>query len=171
MLDALSASDPSSMARSELSAGRSLMLSTAASKSCGGAQIMTSSALFSSNRLAVSKNTVTALSTIVDRNGVAIVATHSPVVLQEVPNRCVWKVRRAGRQVNAERPAVETFGENVGVLTPEIFGLEVTHSGFHRLLQESVNTYNDYEAVLEDFNGEIGAEGRAIVRSLLAAID
>jgi len=28
---------------------------------------------------------------IVDRNGVVIIATHSPVVLQEVPKTCVWK--------------------------------------------------------------------------------
>ncbi len=31
---------------------------------------------------------------LIDRNGVAIIATHSPVVVQEVPKRCVWKVRR-----------------------------------------------------------------------------
>ena len=54
---------------------------------------------------------------LIDRNGVAIIATHSPVVLQEVPRNCVWKVRRTGRHVNAERPEIETFGENVGVLT------------------------------------------------------
>ena len=27
------------------------------------------------------------------RNGVAIIATHSPVIVQEVPRRCVWKIR------------------------------------------------------------------------------
>lgn len=106
---------------------------------------------------------------LVDRNGVAIVATHSPVVLQEVPRNCVWKVRRAGKEVNAERPAIETFGENVGVLTREVFGLEVTHSGFHRLLRESVEQFDDYDDVLDHFEGELGAEGKAIARSLLIA--
>lgn len=71
---------------------------------------------------------------LINRNGVAIIATHSPVVLQEVPSSCVWKVMRSGRNVNAERPDIETFGENVGVLTREVFGLEVTHAGFHQLL-------------------------------------
>lgn len=33
---------------------------------------------------------------LVNRNGVAIIATHSPVVLQEVPRSCVWKLRRTG---------------------------------------------------------------------------
>lgn len=31
---------------------------------------------------------------LLDRNGLSIIATHSPVVLQEVPKRCVWKINR-----------------------------------------------------------------------------
>ena len=66
---------------------------------------------------------------LINRNGVAIIATHSPVVLQEVPESCVWKIRRSGRRAVAERPDVQTFGENVGLLTREVFGLEVTQTG------------------------------------------
>jgi hypothetical protein len=86
---------------------------------------------------------------LIDRNGVAIIATHSPVVLQEVPSTCVWKLRRTGNAVKAERPDSETFGENVGVLTHEVFGLEVTHSGFHELLRDAVQQEDDYESVLD----------------------
>jgi hypothetical protein len=102
-----------------------------------------------------------------DRNGVAIIATHSPVVLQEVPKKCVWKIRRAGREVIIERPDIQTFGENVGILTREIFGLEVTDSGFHQLLAQSVATTNDYDDVIEEFSNQLGLEARAIVRGLL----
>ena len=70
---------------------------------------------------------------LINRNGVAIVATHSPVVLQEVPKCCVWILRRSGTEVAADRPAVETFGENVGILTSEVFCLEVMESGFSKL--------------------------------------
>lgn len=103
-----------------------------------------------------------------DRNGVAIIATHSPVVVQEVPSNCVWKIRRAGREVVIERPDIQTFGENVGILTREIFGLEVTDSGFHQLLAQSVATTNDYDEVVEGFGNQLGLEARAIVRGLLA---
>jgi ABC-type transport system involved in cytochrome c biogenesis ATPase subunit len=106
---------------------------------------------------------------LINRNGVAIVATHSPVVLQEVPKCCAWKLRRNGRVVNAERPEIETFGENVGVLTREIFGLEVTPSGFHKLLGEEVDRGNPLEIIFGRFNGQLGAEARAIVRALIAA--
>jgi predicted ATPase len=100
---------------------------------------------------------------LIERNGVAIIATHSPVVLQEVPRYCVWKLSRSGSRVTAERPKLETFGENVGVLTHEAFGLEVTHSGFHRLLMESVDAGLDYQEVLDQFEQGIGSEGRALL--------
>lgn len=106
---------------------------------------------------------------LVNRNGVAIIATHSPVVLQEVPASCAWKIRRSGRSVEAERPDVETFGENVGILTREVFGLEVTHAGFHKLLREAIGEDDDFRAVLQKFDSELGGEARAIVRALIAS--
>ncbi|RQR63433.1 ATP-binding protein [Burkholderia sp. Bp9126] len=106
---------------------------------------------------------------LVQRNGVAIIATHSPVVLQEVPNSCVWMLRRAGSESTAERPAIETFGENVGVLTREVFGLEVTTTGFHQTLNSLVNDGNrGYEDVLGALQNRLGAEGRAIAMGLVA---
>ena len=44
-----------------------------------------------------------------DRNGVAIIATHSPVVLQEVPRSCVWKITRSGLALSTSRPETENF--------------------------------------------------------------
>ncbi|MCX5075458.1 ATP-binding protein [Streptomyces sp. NBC_00513] len=104
-----------------------------------------------------------------DRNGLAIVATHSPVVLQEVPSDCVWKLLRHGDQFTAHRPTIETFGENVGVLTHEVFGLEVTDTGFHRDLSRTVNDGLSYQEILERFRGRLGGEARIIARSLIAA--
>lgn len=104
---------------------------------------------------------------LIDRNGVAIIATHSPVVLQEVPKSCVWRIRRSGLVVKAERPGFETFGENVGILTREIFGLEVTHSGYHELLLEAIGKKKNYESAVAYFGNQLGAEGRAILRALI----
>lgn len=108
---------------------------------------------------------------LVNRNGVAIIATHSPVVLQEVPRECVWRLRRSGDAVAAERPQIETFGENVGTLTHEVFGLEVTDSGFHRMIADAVSVHGSYDEVLTAFGGNIGSEGRALVQALLAVRD
>jgi predicted ATPase len=106
------------------------------------------------------------------RNGVAIIATHSPVILQEVPATCVSLLRRTGAISVVESPTYETFGENVGVLTREVFGLEVTNTGFHALLQTAVIEDNlDYEDVLSRFSEQLGAEARAITRGLIASKD
>ncbi|MCY0856647.1 AAA family ATPase [Cupriavidus sp. D39] len=104
---------------------------------------------------------------LVNRNGVAIVATHSPVILQEVPSRCVWKIWRNGRIVQAERPTIETFGENVGVLTREVFGLEVTDAGFHQLLRTAAHNEEDFEEVVAKFDHKLGGEARALIRALM----
>jgi predicted ATPase len=106
-----------------------------------------------------------------ETNGAAIIATHSPVVLQEVPKDCVWKLRRSGDQCVAERPQIETFGENVGVLTHEVFGLEVTHSGYHAELQQAVAEEDSFEAVASRFNNQLGSEAQGIVRIMLAVKD
>ena len=106
-----------------------------------------------------------------NRNGVAIIATHSPVVLQEVPKRCVWKIRRTRLIASADRPENETFGENVGVLTREVFQLEVSKSGFHSLLSHSVAEGKDFETIVDEYRGQIGFEGRAILRALIAIRD
>lgn len=106
---------------------------------------------------------------LINRNGVALIATHSPVVLQEVPTSCVWVVRRTGKLAVADRPEIQTFGENVGLLTREVFGLEVTQSGFHKMLRDAVTELPTYDRVLRRFDDELGDEARAIVQGLLAA--
>ena len=105
---------------------------------------------------------------LINRNGVAIIATHSPVVLQEVPRSCVWKIVRHGTLTSANRPEIETFAENVGVLTKEVFGLEVTRSGFHKMLGDAIAQESDLKGVLRKFDNEVGAEGRAIINSMIA---
>ena len=104
---------------------------------------------------------------LINRNAVAIIGTHSPVVLQEVPRSCVWKLRRLGANSTAERLETETFGENVGLLTQEIFGLEVTNSGFHKILQKLSEENSDYDDAIASINGQLGLEGRAILRNII----
>lgn len=99
------------------------------------------------------------------RNGLAIIATHSPVILQEVPRTCVWTVQRVSDTQTAIRPNHETFGENVGTLTNTVFNLEVTAAGFHQMLREYALQLGSYDAVVERFGNELGFEARAMLRT------
>lgn len=105
------------------------------------------------------------------RKGIAVIATHSPVVLQEVPKNCVWIIRRDGHITTVRRPDLETFGENVSTLTDEIFRLEVKESGFHGLLKETVEAGGTYESIVKEYEGRLGAEARALLRALIAGRD
>jgi ABC-type transport system involved in cytochrome c biogenesis ATPase subunit len=106
-----------------------------------------------------------------NRNGVAIIATHSPVVLQEVPRSCVHVITRSRLSMHAERPRIETFGENVGSLTREVFGLEVSRSGFHALLQVAVSEGRTYDQVVASYGDQLGQEARGILRAMVADRD
>jgi ABC-type multidrug transport system ATPase subunit len=102
------------------------------------------------------------------QNGVAIIATHSPVVLQETPRSCAWILDRSGSRVQLRRPTLETFGENVGKLTHEVFGLEVTDTGFYEMIRQTAASSASYEDVIKKFDGELGAEAKSIIRALLS---
>ncbi|MBR2869337.1 MAG: ATP-binding protein [Clostridia bacterium] len=108
---------------------------------------------------------------LMDRNGVAIISTHSPVVLQEVPSSCVWALRRSDEKIIAERLENQTFGASIGSLTNEVFKLEVTNSGFHKLLSEAVynsGNFGDYDIIASHFDNQLGNEAAILLRTLLA---
>jgi ABC-type polar amino acid transport system ATPase subunit len=101
-----------------------------------------------------------------ERNAIAIVATHSPVVLQEVPRRCVWLLMRSGSNVEAYRPELETYGENVGVLTREVFELQLRRTGFNRLIHSLADEGVLANQILARLGGSLGSEGRALISTL-----
>jgi hypothetical protein len=59
----------------------------------------------------------------------------------------------------------------VGVLTREVFGLEVSKSGFHDLLASSVAEGKSYEEVEQDYRCQLGFEGKVILRTMVTLRD
>ena len=101
------------------------------------------------------------------QNSVALVSTHSPVVLQEVPKKCVYKINRDEYTMTATHPKIETLGENVGILTHEVFELEVTNTGFYSLLEKLTSDSENYKDALNKLDNRLGAEGRVFLRGLV----
>ncbi len=108
---------------------------------------------------------------LIDRNGVALIATHSPVILQEVPKSCVWKINRNGKEVRNSRLEIESFGATIGALTREVFGLEVRQSGFHKMLIDEVESGLYYNEIVDKFNNELGDGAKILLRTLLMLRD
>ncbi|GAA0683319.1 AAA family ATPase [Marinobacterium maritimum] len=94
-------------------------------------------------------------------NAIAICATHSPVILQEVPMNCVWRLKRHGSIIKAHRPTMETFGENVGTLTRDVFGLEVEKSGFYKFVEDNLDIM-----VSSRLKSKLGSEAMSIYYAL-----
>lgn len=106
---------------------------------------------------------------LIDRNSVAIVSTHSPVVLQEVPRSCVWMLDRSGDAWFSKRPSCETFGTNFETLTTQVFGVEVEKSGYHKMLRDAVLKSDSYEEAKGRFTCGLGCEAASILRTLWIA--
>lgn len=102
------------------------------------------------------------------QNGVAIMSTHSPVTTQEVPASCVNILSQVGTTRSARRPKLETYGEDVGVLTHEVFGLQVKSTGFYLKLQDVASTSSSLEEAMGKLGGDLGMEGRSILMSLMS---
>ena len=56
-------------------------------------------------------------------------------------------------------------------MTREVFGLEVTDSGFHNILKDLIERSNNYNEAISYLNNQLGFEGKAILRNLLIESD
>lgn len=99
------------------------------------------------------------------KNAVALIATHSPIILQEVPRNCVTKVTRTVANMRFESVNVETFGSNTDSLTREVFGLEVINTGFYKLIESKLE--GNFAETLDKFGGNVGSLGQIMIQSLL----
>lgn len=102
-----------------------------------------------------------------NRNGVAIISTHSPVFVQETPRSAVHMMSREGHSIKIETPLRRTYGENIGDLTYDIFKLEYEKSSFVDEIRKQVEKEDDIEIIFDYFNDQLGYEARALVRQML----
>jgi hypothetical protein len=98
-------------------------------------------------------------------DGYAVVATHSPVVLQETPSRYVHVLKRIGDQTQATSPSIETFGESIGVITQEVFNLDDGSTDWHDTLR-TMAAQQSLEEVEELFDRRLGFAARSYVISV-----
>lgn len=100
----------------------------------------------------------------------AIVATHSPVVLQETVAAHTYIIRREGNITKIAPPTKETFGENIGTLTGETFGLNTRSTDFHAILDQLISRHENLEVIEYFFQPHgLSMQARAYVMSQLAA--
>ena len=100
------------------------------------------------------------------RDSFAVVATHAPVVIQEIPRRYVRVLRRFGQITEVHEPEIETFGENVGLLTRHVFSLDSSSTDYQSVLRRLAGEFS-LDEIDELFGGGLSAQARSYVASLL----
>jgi hypothetical protein len=97
-------------------------------------------------------------------DGYAVIATHSPVVLQETPARYVQVLRRAADQNRMVAPSIETFAESIGVITQEVFNLGDGSTDWHETLR--VLARQPLDEIEELFDRKLGFAARSYILSV-----
>jgi energy-coupling factor transporter ATP-binding protein EcfA2 len=100
----------------------------------------------------------------------ALVATHSPVVVQECLAKHVHVVRREGDSLAVRAVGAETFGESIGLITAQVFGMESNATDFHEVLDKLIGQHKSIEAIERLFlDGVMSNQARAYVITKLAS--
>jgi len=93
----------------------------------------------------------------------AIIATHSPVILQETPSRFVQVLVGNAASARVKKLRLESFGEEVSTLTEEVFGVSFEESNFYSVLQSLSEQGMSLEEVNRLFGKKIGLTARAFL--------
>lgn len=102
-------------------------------------------------------------------NGMGIIATHSPLVLQEIPKSNVLKMSRQNRISVWNKPDIETYGATISTLYREAFGVDSGAVGYIRLLEEFMkNNFDTKDSIIRSkFRGELGELAESYLEILL----
>ncbi len=81
-------------------------------------------------------------------NSFCIIATHSPMIVQEVSADNVYVFEREGNSLSCRKPDIETFGANLTKITNEIFGGRDIEKQYIKSLHRYINEGYSYEEII-----------------------
>lgn len=106
------------------------------------------------------------------KNGLCILTTHSPIIIQEIPQDCVKIIDSdANGQIKMIKPPFETLGENLSTLTNTIFELDQYETGFYKLITKLKNDLDEGEIDYNEFEKlKFGRDGMLYKDLLLSEL-
>ncbi|MBW3510604.1 AAA family ATPase [Janthinobacterium sp. NKUCC06_STL] len=93
----------------------------------------------------------------------AIVATHSPVILQETPSRFVQVLSGTPNRPVVKSLSLESFGEEISTLTEEVFGLSFEEANFYTVLRNLSSDGMSNEEINILFGKKLGLTARSFL--------
>lgn len=100
-----------------------------------------------------------------DFNSYAIISTHSPIVLQQVPSTYVRVIRRIENTPDIGELSIETFGENFTEISQAVFDVSDYERDYKDIFIDLLKEHSA-EDILNMFNNRLGISARALLHSL-----
>lgn len=96
-------------------------------------------------------------------HSVMLVATHSPVIIQEMFAHNVYVVNRVEDKLIFKQPVTETYGENFGYINNMVFHLNSDITNFHEVFNVLYDKWNcqeilEPEKVIKKFEEQLGCQ-------------
>lgn len=98
-------------------------------------------------------------------NSYAIIATHSPLILQEMPSNYVIVFEREGNYPIIRKLDIESFGENLTVLTEKAFNTIEVELTYKEILKK-ISQKMSYEEAMELFDDKLSFNASIYLRNL-----
>ncbi|OHT44907.1 AbiJ-related protein [Flavobacterium tructae] len=99
-----------------------------------------------------------------------IIATHSPIIVQELLSKNVYVIERKGNFASIRKPGKETFGESLSTIIEEIFGNRGIPKQFKIILSNLIKkgmSYDDIIKEIESDNVPINLNTRLYLKSII----
>ena len=101
----------------------------------------------------------------------AIIATHSPLVIREMVSDNVMVFSREDNLLNVVKIGVESFGEDISVLTDVVFKNMNDEKRYEYVVRELSDIYGyDYDKIVGALQGEhnkLGLSARLMIRTIV----
>jgi ABC-type lipoprotein export system ATPase subunit len=98
-------------------------------------------------------------------NSYCIIATHSPVILQEIPSKFVRVFDRQGNTPIIYQPTIECFGENLSNISNAIFHVDREDEIYKHVLKNLVQKMS-FDSIMELFNQKLSLNAQLYLKTI-----
>jgi predicted ATPase len=123
------------------------------------------------NAISALMNTLFAL--VKEFESFCVIATHSPLIVQELPSDNIFVIERDGNSAFVRGLERESLGENLTVITQDIFGNREVPKHFINLISELIakgKSYPEIISLIESSSLPITSNIRLYIKTLMASI-
>ncbi|MNV26244.1 hypothetical protein D3C71_1173610 [compost metagenome] len=96
----------------------------------------------------------------------AVLATHSPIILQEIPSKFIRIFDRQENYPLIYSPTIECYGEDISTISNSIFKIEEEKELYRLTLEKLIETGHNSNEINSLFDNKLGLSARLLLKSL-----